>query len=420
MKHIDSQVISRTQAEMFHALQSKNALSDFLEMAYDATELPLTLCDTSFCVLAAYPPLDDEKNIETIDGRQYIKFSVTQKMEAKQQIKRMMELPYSSVSSDPDFPHDILFLSVRINRAVVAFLFSPGQPEGFSPEALRLIEYLSQVLSIEMQKNDVFASETGIKYEYFLIELLEGRLKNNQFAESRLRQLKRQVFPYYFLVQFRFDDVTSKHPSDAYYFEQIITIFPEALVARVRGVTCMLLPRNTITPMTERETSTLQRFLDFNKMHAGFSYRFTTLVRAGFAAEQAAAALDHPKSDQRICYYEQSYLNHLFSLVGDADRLQALIHPDIHLLHLYDEVNRTQYLFTLHTYLREDRNAARAAAVLFIHKSTFFFRMGKIAELLGEDILRNSARLFDYELSFHLLSYLKADPKELEDRVEKQ
>jgi len=301
---------------------------------------------------------------------------------------------------------------------VVAFLFSPGQPEGYSIEDLHLIEYLSQVLSIEMQKNETFASESGIKYEYFLTELLEGRLKSEHFVTQRLRQLKRSISPFYYMVQFRFDDVTSKHPSDLYYYEQLLSIFPDALVGKVKGRVCMLLPRNTVEPLNEREESVLQKFLEFNKIHAAFSYRFTLLTRAPLAQEQAEAALENPEENRRINYYEKSYLNHLFSLVGDEDRLQALIHPDMQLLRAYDEAHNTQYLFTLHTYLLENRNAVRAAAALYIHKSTFFFRMGKIAELLGEDIMRNSARLFDYELSFHLLGHLKAVPKEWETKEE--
>ena len=42
--------------------------------------------------------------------------------------------------------------------------------------------------------------------------------------------------------------------------------------------------------------------------------------------------------------------------------------------------------------------------------------MGKIADLLGEDIMRNSQRLFNYELTFHLLDHLKAVPREGEVR----
>lgn len=418
MEPMGLDTLRRAKDELFRALQSKHSLRHFLEITYDATGLQLSLCDTSFRVLAAFPTLDDETNVEMIGGRQYIRFGVTLEMEQKQHIRRLMESRRPTVSRDASFPDPIVFQAVRINQAVVGYLFSPGRPEGFSEDELQLIEYLSQVLSIEMQKNESFAAESGIKYEYFLTELLEGRLKSDGFAEERLRRLKRKIRPYYYLAQFSFDDVTSRHPSINYYYEQLLAIFPEALVGRVEGRLYMLLPREGLEPLTEREELTLRKLLDFNKMRAGFSYRFTSLVLAVYVREQSEAALARPKPDQRICYYGQIYLSHLFALVGDSDRLQALIHPDIQLLHSYDLAHNTQYLFTLHTFLLKDRNAARAAEALFIHKSTFFFRMGKIADLLGEDVMRNSERLFNYEFSFRLLDHLKAVPQEGEAQEE--
>ena len=412
MEPMDRDALQHTKDELFRALQSKHSLRHFLEITYDATGLQLSLCDTSFCVLAAFPALDDEANVETIGGKQYIRFGVTLEMEQKQHLKHLMESRRPTVSRDARFPNPIVFQAIRINQAVVGYLFSPGRRSGFSADELHLIEYLSQVLSIEMQKNESFAAESGVKYEYFLTELLEGRLKSDEFADDRLHQLKRKVRPYYHLVQFSFDDVTSRHPSINYYYEQLLAVFPEALVGRVKGQICMLLPREGLEPLTEREGLTLRKFLDFNKMRAGFSYRFSSLVLAVYVREQAEAALAGAKPDQRICYYGQIYLSHLFALVGDSDRLQALIHPDIQLLLNYDQVHNSQYLFTLHTFLLNDRNAVRAAEALFIHKSTFFFRMGKIADLLGEDIMRNSERLFNYELSFYLLDHLKALPRE--------
>ena len=419
MEPMGRDTLRHARDELFRALQSKHSLRHFLEITYDATGLQLSLCDTSFCVLAAFPELDDETNVEIIGGKQYIRFGVTLEMEQKQHIRRLMESRRPTVSRDARFPNPIVFQAVRINQAVVGYLFSPGRSEGFSEDELHLIEYLSQVLSIEMQKNDSFAAESSVKYEYFLTELLEGRLKSDEFAGERLRRLKRKVRPYYYLVQFGFDDVTSRHPSVNYYYEQLLAVFPEALVGRVKGHICMLLPREGLEPLTEREELTLRKFLEFNKMRAGFSYRFTSLVLAVYVREQAEAALAGPRPDQRICCYEQICLSHLFALVGDSDRLQAMIHPDVLLLHSYDEAHNSQYLFTLRTYLLNNRNAVRAAEALYIHKSTFFFRMGKIADLLGEDVMRNSDRLFSYELSFHLLDHLKAVPREGEAREDR-
>ena len=55
--------------------------------------------------------------------------------------------------------------------------------------------------------------------------------------------------------------------------------------------------------------------------------------------------------------------------------------------------------------LQKNRNALAAAGELHIHKSTFFYRLGKMADLFGIDI-NDGLALFRYEYSFRVLDYL--------------
>jgi len=52
-----------------------------------------------------------------------------------------------------------------------------------------------------------------------------------------------------------------------------------------------------------------------------------------------------------------------------------------------------------------DRSAAKAAEKLHLHRSTFFYRIKKLEELLDVD-LNDSKLLFLYELSFKIWDYL--------------
>ena len=73
----------------------------------------------------------------------------------------------------------------------------------------------------------------------------------------------------------------------------------------------------------------------------------------------------------------------------------------IEVLKEYDQAHRTEYLDTLRIYLAQNRNAVKSAAQLHIHKSTFFYRLGKITEILGME-WETAGKLFSYELSFRL------------------
>ena len=49
------QELERAKRELFTALQSKHSLQHYMRIAYDVVHLPMTLCDTSFGVMAAVP-----------------------------------------------------------------------------------------------------------------------------------------------------------------------------------------------------------------------------------------------------------------------------------------------------------------------------------------------------------------------------
>ena len=71
----------------------------------------------------------------------------------------------------------------------------------------------------------------------------------------------------------------------------------------------------------------------------------------------------------------------------------------------HDERYHTDFIHTLRTFLDCDRNAAKAAEKLHLHRSTFFYRMKKLEELLGVS-LGDSKLLLLYELSFKIWDYL--------------
>lgn len=398
----------RVKRDLFTALQSKNSLQHYLRITYDMIQMPITLCDTSFGVLAAAPEsvVADAENVETVNGKQYVKFDVTQEMDQKRHIERILESHRPCVCRDSKFPYEILFQPVRINRAVVAYLFCPGRAEGFRPVDIEIIEFLGQILSIELQKNEGFEVESGLKYEYFLQELIDGHFSSDEFAERRLQQLKRKPQPYYYMLHFSFDDPESKRAASNYYYEQLLNILPEGMVSVIRGRLCMLLPRSEPKALKEREQQALEKFLDFNRMRCGISYYYTSLVTSCFAVEQAEACSKNMFGPERIYYYEQEYLHHLFSQTSGHGQLLAQIYPDIRLIMKHDQTYHTDLLQTLRAYIFCSRNAAAASEQLHIHKSTFFYRMNKIAEMLGVDIY-DGRRLFAYEFTFCLIDYLK-------------
>lgn len=79
-----------------------------------------------------------------------------------------------------------------------------------------------------------------------------------------------------------------------------------------------------------------------------------------------------------------------------------ICHENLLKLKETDEENHSEYMKTLRAYLDENLNATRAAEELFIHRSTFLYRLEKIKEILQSD-LDDPDEIFYLNFSFRLL-----------------
>lgn len=79
-----------------------------------------------------------------------------------------------------------------------------------------------------------------------------------------------------------------------------------------------------------------------------------------------------------------------------------ICHEGLLELKKHDEENQTQYMETLRVYLEQHLSATQAARELFIHRSTFLYRLDRIREILQSD-LDDPEEIFYLELSFRLL-----------------
>ena len=84
-----------------------------------------------------------------------------------------------------------------------------------------------------------------------------------------------------------------------------------------------------------------------------------------------------------------------------------ICHQNLLKLKAADEKNKSEYMKTLKTYLDVNLSATRAAEELFIHRSTFFYRLEKIKEILQSD-LDDPDKIFYLNFSFRLLEQEEA------------
>jgi DNA-binding PucR family transcriptional regulator len=158
--------------------------------------------------------------------------------------------------------------------------------------------------------------------------------------------------------------------------------------------------------MSEDEiASVLVYFIRDSYLKAGYSRVMQGHMYLRRQYIQARTALDvgsRRKPYLWIHHFDQIALTYILEQATRRLPGNMLCHEGLLRLKEQDEKNQTEYVPTLQAYLECHLSATQAARQLFIHRSTFLYRLERIKEILQSD-LEDPEEIFYLELSLRLL-----------------
>lgn len=405
MHSYDNHSIESCREAIFYALKNNSGMKKILYHAYQYLNNPLVVCDTSFSIIDYYPEHNYDLDFDKKNNRYYMRPETIQELKDKSVIQSLHQTSHSFLTTHEITKENMVFCNIKIDNAVIGYICMPEIYKKIDENTFSLIDFLSDIISIEMQKFEFLAKPSGQDYEQFMKELLSCHHRNLPNIDEYLEQFSFQNKHYHWIIIFRSRKHKQQQANLRYLIQQITTILSNCMCINHRGYLTALFSRDDIQPFTAYETTKLSDFLEFNQLFIALSYPFSNIADAPVYYSQALSILGQPLSAQSspsILYYEDFYLTHILSQFQNQTLLQAAIHPDILRIQEYDRLHNTEYLHTLYCYFQNNRSASETSAFLHIHKSTFFYRLGKISELFDID-LKNSQHLFSYEFSLHIL-----------------
>ena len=155
----------------------------------------------------------------------------------------------------------------------------------------------------------------------------------------------------------------------------------------------------------EEVAGKLVYFIRDTYLKAGYSRVMTGHMNLRRQYVQAKTALDvgsRKKPYLWIHYFSQVAMTYILEQATKRLPGTMICHEGLLELKKHDEENQTQYMETLRVYLEQHLSATQAARELFIHRSTFLYRLDRIREILQSD-LDDPEAIFYLELSFRLL-----------------
>lgn len=396
--------------ELYRTLNHSSGLKEIVAKAEGYLKHPISIVDASYNFIQRSPMMETfSYGQDTTASRAFLTAVEVASLKRLQIEDEIYKNSRAFLSVSPDHPDtNWVYCAIRIQNVMAGYVaVCLEAPVEASEYELRLTTTLADVCAIEMQKHDFFATRSGMKYENFLIDLLDGKFDDVNLISSRLELLDRKFGKFFCIVLF-----SCNEPHDSNIFNQrqmavLRQVYPNSLSVVYNDSIVLFLNQETPVVLTEDFTQPLADFAARNRMKASISQPFSDILRIKNYYAQSKNAMELGERmfpDDRLHLAMNLLPQYLFSN-ADYIGLEVGIHHHLHQLRDYDQENHTEFIPTLRAYLQHNRNATQTAEGLHIHRSTLFYRLKKMEELL-EISITDSELLFLYELSFKIWDYL--------------
>jgi len=273
----------------------------------------------------------------------------------------------------------------------------------FEENDMELIEFLCEILSIELQNSEFYQNIERVYQESLLDDFIEGNLSDSDIVKNRVEKLHSELKPnlYVAVVDVTLYEQTNTHL--AYFRDLFRKLQPEyKYYVHLNNIVIIINTDYTILSV-KRDLDKLNEFFAKYTICAGVSRSFSDLYELREHFRQAINALNYglkSKRKQQFFNYDDFSMEYfLQNIVGDA---KEGCNPAIFLIQEYDRINNTSLLNMLYYYLLYGMDISLASAGLGILPEKLSGGLKKLEELF-EINWKDGNMLFNLFLSIKML-----------------
>ena len=390
--------------EVLHTLLDCKSPEQMIEAAGKAVKNPLVLGDLSLHVLGITP--DD---------------SITDPRWHRLCAERMMPMNLVNIglyrsalrSEAPVISTDgtglpIVRCAVAQEKKLIGYLLSPCYHGAPTQEELDIVRMLADLCSLRMQKDLHYAEYPDDMIEYFISDLLNGTITDEQQIRDRCSYFGWRLKMPYRVLTVRGADPAEMVRGEGYLRQTerckaLRAEFPEATVFLYGEQIKFILGVEDESARERLILAQIAEVLEAYGLVAGVSQPGRNLRSLAARHRQAMKAIQMGtllEGSGPMYFYDRYAVYHALEMCSGSIDLRELCHAAVLKLERYDRKNGTAYMGTLHAYLAAGQNISEAAEALYIHRNTLAKRLEKMNDIIHVD-------LEDRETVFHLLFSLR-------------
>ncbi len=259
--------------------------------------------------------------------------------------------------------------------------------EPFKPIDKDMLWVLKKFIDQQLKKDEFIRNSKGFHYEYFLKDLLDGKIATNKSFLDRMNYVDAEFSGNLYCIVV--EVARSSSAMNPYRIRNMFERhFPNTKSLIYNGEIVLILstPKNQL--MTPAQINKAHQICIENGLFAGMSNCFQNIINFAEYYKQALRAIELgicASNDPNLFVYENYYLDHVKNIFMQKESSETFCHPKMKLLMDYDKEHKSELAYTLYMYLINERNIAAASAAMDMHRTSLVYRFKKINSLVGED-----------------------------------
>ena len=408
---LDNDSALMAASSLLASLAKARGLESIVAIAYRALGNPIIVSDKSWKALAI---ASDVKEIDDIAWNEFLTSGALSLEIVSMNIKEKLtdrieqsETPFLCKEANMKYPR--LFCRVAVGSRPVATVAVIEYYKPFIQRDYLMLSMLASAISAEMQKNKFLHYTRGLLYEEFIVDLIEGRLKNPSVIDEKVRSLNLGLKKFIHVITVNIKEFDVTYFSIPYMRDYLEKMIGGSKAIIYNDKINLISSYNGERELFESDAIKLRDFLKDYKLHAGLSRSFTKLEELKEHYDQAQEALDlgtRIDGEATIYAYDDYAIYHIAKVCAESDEIKTFCHPKLEYLMEYDAEHKTSFTDSLYTFLKHSRNITNTAKALHLHRNSMIYHLKRIEEILNFSLSDNEM-LLHIELSFRLMEYDK-------------
>ena len=391
-------------AQLCELLRRESSPAAMLDCSQSVMGNPLLLQAADFFLVAHSGMIDENPELSHLtDAEESFETITTSKLDPEYNASRERRDPFflpAYLSGSRQLCVNLFQHGVYAYRLILSEELLP-----ITSDQAPLLQHLASYLEPVLLRSDEESLGVSYSLDRTLAEIISGKMTDYSVIQNHLSEYGWESSHSYCCMTLKMTSLDSQNLTSHFLCHHFEEIVPGSCAFQYEDELVVFINLTRFDGTVDRLLLTTTPFLRDSFLKTGISNAVRGTIDLRYCYLQARIALDSGSKYQNYRWvhrFDNISIDYLCDCCIRDMPAHMVCSEKLIRLREYDNAHNSQFSKTLRTFLDTHLNAVQAAKRLFIHRSTFLYRLERIREIIDIDF-NDEEMLFYLMLSFRIL-----------------